>query len=70
VPLAFVARPRKELGSWDRFVIPWLFAKIAVVAAPPLQVERDASSERLDEHCREVDRCLEAAEVEAEALLA
>jgi lysophospholipid acyltransferase (LPLAT)-like uncharacterized protein len=69
VPLAFAARPRKELRSWDRFVIPWLFAKVAVVAAPPLQVERDAPSERLDELCREVDRRLEAAERDAEALL-
>lgn len=69
VPVAFAARPRKELGSWDRFVIPWPFARIAVVAAPPLTVERDPSAERLGELCREVDRRMAAAERDAEALL-
>jgi lysophospholipid acyltransferase (LPLAT)-like uncharacterized protein len=69
VPVAFVARPRKELRSWDRFVIPWPFARIAVVAAPPLTVERDPPPERLAELCREVDRRMAAAESDAEALL-
>lgn len=70
VPIAFAARPCKRLRSWDRFMIPWPCAKVAAFAAPPLEVERDASSERLDELCREVDRRMEAAEREAEALLA
>jgi lysophospholipid acyltransferase (LPLAT)-like uncharacterized protein len=69
VPIAFAARPRKELRSWDRFVIPWPFAKIAVVAAPPLAVERHPPRERLHELCREVDRRMAAAERDAEALL-
>lgn len=69
VPVAFFARPRKELHSWDRFVIPWPFARIAVVAAPPLTIERDPPPERLAELCREVDRRMAAAERDAEALL-
>ena len=70
VPIAFAARPRKELRSWDRFVIPWPFAKIGVVAAPPLTVERDAPTERLEELCREVDHRMEIAERQAEELIA
>jgi len=70
VPIAFAARPRKELRSWDRFVVPWPFAKIAIVTAPPLFVERDASSDRIDELCREVDRRLLEAEAQALELIA
>lgn len=69
VAVAFAARPRKEFDSWDRFVVPWPFARVAVASAPPLTVERDASDARLEELCREVDRRFTAAESEAEALL-
>ncbi len=70
VPLGFTARPRKELRTWDRFILPAPFARVGVVAAEPLVVERDASSERLAELCREIDRRMEAAERAAEELVA
>ncbi len=68
VPVAMAARPCKELRSWDRFVVPWPFARIAVVAAPPLQVEPDADDARLAALCAEVDARFEVAGRRAEAL--
>lgn len=70
VPVAFTARPRKELGSWDRFVIPWPFARVAVVTGDPLRIPRGAGEGELAELCREVDRRMEAAERDATELLA
>jgi hypothetical protein len=69
VPVAFAARPRRELRSWDRFIVPWPFARVGVVAAEPLEVESDASTQRLEELCREVDRRMEQAEAAAEGLV-
>lgn len=70
VPVALTARPRKELRSWDRFILPWPFARVGVVAAEPLEVERNASRERLAELCKEVDRRMIDAERAAEELIA
>jgi lysophospholipid acyltransferase (LPLAT)-like uncharacterized protein len=70
VPVGFAARPCKVLDSWDRFMIPWPFARIGVVAAPPLPIERGLSDERLAELCLDVDRRMEEVERAAEELIA
>jgi hypothetical protein len=46
VPVGIAARPY-GLRSWDRFMVPWPFARIGVVSAPPLAIERDVSEARL-----------------------
>ena len=38
IPLAAYAHPEKRLDSWDRFQIPFPFAKLVVVTGPPLWV--------------------------------
>ncbi len=68
VPLVLVARPCKRLSSWDGFVLPAPFARVAIVAAPALQVEAGASDERLAQLCAEVDARMQVAEAQAEAL--
>lgn len=70
VPVGIAARPCKELRSWDRFMVPWPFARVGVVAAPPLAIERDVSEERLAELCLDVDRRMEEVERAAEELIA
>ena len=42
LPMAYAAR-RAWLVSWDRFVIPWPFTRIAI--GPPLQVPRTLASD-------------------------
>src|SRR5437879_11760815 len=46
VPLAVAARPALRLRSWDAFMIPWPFARCAVVFGPPIPVARDAEHDR------------------------
>src|SRR5262249_37150931 len=70
VPCGIAARPCKVLDTWDRFMIPWPFARIGIVAAAPLAIERDVGDERLAELCLDVDRRMEAVEREAEELIA
>ena len=68
VPVALTARPRHELGSWDGFILPAPFAKVAVVTAEPLVVERSIRSAQLATLCREVDARMERAALAAEEL--
>jgi len=70
VPVAFTARPRKELRTWDRFILPAPFAKVGVATGEPLAVDRDASEDDLARLCAEVDRRMEIAEQHAEELVA
>ncbi len=42
VPLAFGAAPCRVLESWDAFVVPYPFARAAMVFGEPIRVARDA----------------------------
>jgi lysophospholipid acyltransferase (LPLAT)-like uncharacterized protein len=57
VPLAFAARPRIVLDTWDRFLIPVPFARAAVVFGAPVEVPRHADR---DEAARRVAAALDA----------
>src|SRR6266571_3672853 len=67
VPLAVAARPALRLRSWDAFMIPWPFARCAVVFGPPLPVARDAEHERA---MKDLAQHLDDATAAAERLLA
>jgi lysophospholipid acyltransferase (LPLAT)-like uncharacterized protein len=45
VPLGFAARPARRLASWDRFLVPWPFARAVVVFGKAITVARDADRE-------------------------
>ncbi len=42
VPLAFAARPAWTLATWDRFQIPWPFARATAMFGAPVAVPRSA----------------------------
>jgi lysophospholipid acyltransferase (LPLAT)-like uncharacterized protein len=67
VPLAFAAHPARRLGSWDRFLVPWPFARCAVVFGPPMAVARDADREAAR---REIERALADVTLAADRLAA
>jgi hypothetical protein len=67
VPVGASARPGRFLRSWDRFLVPYPFARLAVVYRPPIQVPRaldeigaEAARKRIEEEMvaaeREADR--------------
>ncbi|CAA7617996.1 conserved hypothetical protein [Magnetospirillum sp. LM-5] len=45
IPVAYSARRRKLLGSWDRFVIPWPFSGGVFVWGEPMHVTADSDIE-------------------------
>ncbi len=48
VPLAFSARPARELGTWDALLVPAPFARAAVVFGMPIAISADADRERAE----------------------
>jgi lysophospholipid acyltransferase (LPLAT)-like uncharacterized protein len=67
VPVAVAARPALRLRSWDAFMIPWPFARCAVVFGPPLLVARGVERERA---MQDVEASLDEATTTAERLAA
>ena len=45
VPMAIGARPVRTLASWDRFQIPWPFARVVVAFGAPIVFPADAEQE-------------------------
>ena len=45
VPFGFAARPARRLASWDRFLVPWPFARAAAVFGKPSMISLDADRE-------------------------
>lgn len=60
VPVGFAASPAREMGSWDRFVVPRLFARGVFAYGAPIRVGPDAAGESLERARVEVERALEA----------
>ena len=48
VPIAFECSHAKRLRSWDRFMVPWPFAKVAVVSGEPIEVPPDLDAAGLE----------------------
>lgn len=69
-PMAGAARPAKVFASWDRFVLPWPFARIAVHFGPPLQVPPDPDPAQCEALAHELERRLAECEKSAQSALA
>lgn len=68
MPFHLEASSHWTMGSWDRTQIPKPFSTVSLVIGEPLEVEKRASEERLEEARLEVQRRLIALEGEALAL--
>ena len=49
VPVSYQASIRRDLHSWDRFILPAPFAKIAFEISPAITVPRRATHQQLDQ---------------------
>jgi lysophospholipid acyltransferase (LPLAT)-like uncharacterized protein len=65
VPLAFGAAPCRVLGSWDAFVVPYPFARAAVVFGEPIAVAPEAEREALETKRQELESALNHLSAEA-----
>jgi lysophospholipid acyltransferase (LPLAT)-like uncharacterized protein len=55
LPVAGIANNFWEFRSWDRFKVPKPFSKIIMQYGAPIQVESDASPDRIIEICQLVE---------------
>lgn len=67
-PLGFGASRYKRLNSWDRFVVPAPFSKVAFVLGEPMKVGKNADREEREQLRLELENKLIAVCEEAEAL--
>jgi len=58
IPVTNAARPRMMLGSWDRFQIPWPFAKVVVAYGEPFLVPGGAEREERERYRLDLERRL------------
>jgi len=70
VPVAFAASPAREMGSWDRFILPYPFAHGVFAYGRPLEVPESARGTGLEEARQQVEDALSACAAEAAASLA
>lgn len=66
LPYALATSPRKRLGSWDRFIIPFPFTRGAIVFGPMLFTQREDDPETLQ---AELQTRLDAAVAKAEEMV-
>lgn len=69
VPLAFAAKPAAILDTWDKFVIPWPFARICIVIGEPYAPPAELDAAQMEEAQREMERRMQAAFREAKRAL-
>lgn len=68
-PMAGAASRAKVFASWDRFVLPWPFARIVVCFGDPIAVPADLDGPGRQAKAQEVEQGLAACEEHARAAL-
>jgi lysophospholipid acyltransferase (LPLAT)-like uncharacterized protein len=58
LPVSYSATRRKVLSSWDRFVVPFPFARGIVRIGEPIDVARDADADALEQARRDLETAL------------
>lgn len=46
IPVGIAAHPRTLIPTWDRYMLPWPFAKAAIVMGEPMAVPEDITDEQ------------------------
>lgn len=66
VPVGISAKPRWLAPAWDRYMVPWPFARAVFLFGDPIYVPENASEERVEELRLELERKIHEAEAAAE----
>lgn len=69
VPVGMAARHKTVLGSWDGFVVPWPFTRLAFAYGEPVMVPRELDQESLESLRFQVEVGLESAMKRAQEAL-
>jgi lysophospholipid acyltransferase (LPLAT)-like uncharacterized protein len=66
IPIAYAARPARLLKTWDRFVVPFPFAKVRIAIGEPYFPERKLDDSQMQDAQRELEQRLLATFKDAE----
>lgn len=69
LPMSYCAS-RALLIKWDKFVIPWPFARIAIVIGEPIQVPRTLNAHSMEQQLHDLRAALHVLYRQAQAALA
>lgn len=69
VPVAVAARRKRHLKSWDAFLVPYPFSRVAFAYGTPVRVAREAGDAEMEACRKAIEEGLEAAQAAAEAAL-
>lgn len=69
VPIAYAARPAKHWSTWDRFIVPWPFSRVAIVVGEPWRVPAGFQMADLPAAAQALGEQLQVLQREATALL-
>jgi lysophospholipid acyltransferase (LPLAT)-like uncharacterized protein len=69
VPCGVSAKPRTLFKSWDRYMLPWPFAKCLLNFGPPMKVPADATDEEVERIRLHFESEITRLEAEAEKML-
>ena len=66
VPFTFSATKKKQLNSWDKFMMFYPFGRIVVMLGKPMIVPIDATDDDLEEERMKVENAMVQLEAEAD----
>lgn len=69
IPLGLSAKPRKLLGSWDRYMIPMPFARAAFVVGEPIFVPEKQTEAEEAASLEQIEKAINECEARAEELM-
>lgn len=69
LPVGIAARPRTLVKSWDRYMVPGLFARATFVVGEPISVPEDADDEAKAAIAEELELAMNRMEKRAEEML-
>lgn len=69
VPVGVSARPRWLAPTWDRYLVPWPFARAIMIFGDPIDVPQEASEEEFEAIRLRFESEMHRLEREAEAAM-
>jgi lysophospholipid acyltransferase (LPLAT)-like uncharacterized protein len=69
LPGAFSCRPRWVFKSWDKYTVPWPFARGVILFSEPISVPEDATEEEVEALRLQLEREMHRLEEETERMM-
>lgn len=70
IPVTFSCSKRKTLTSWDKFMIPWPFARSVAVYGKPMTIGADLNDQELEKKRKEAEASMIELDRKADAFFA